>query len=63
MGATAIKHFKQMQLGDIEKTWADTEKLRSVVDYAPQISLEVGIERFVAWLKNHRELLLESVGT
>ncbi|WP_110633575.1 NAD-dependent epimerase/dehydratase family protein [Salinicola salarius] len=62
MGATATKHFKQMQLGDIEKTWADTEKLRSVIHYTPQISLEVGIERFVAWLENHRELLLESVG-
>ncbi|WP_110647303.1 SDR family NAD(P)-dependent oxidoreductase [Salinicola peritrichatus] len=57
----AIRHFKQMQPGDIERTWADTGKLRSAIDYTPRVPLERGIERFVAWLLDYRGLLLDAM--
>ncbi|MEC8916292.1 MAG: NAD-dependent epimerase/dehydratase family protein, partial [Pseudomonadota bacterium] len=63
LGTTATRHFKQMQPGDVERTWADTRKLRSVIDYTPQVSLERGIDRFVAWLLDYRELMLEAMPT
>ncbi|WP_110692092.1 SDR family NAD(P)-dependent oxidoreductase [Salinicola halophyticus] len=61
LGVTATKHFRQMQPGDMERTWADTRKLQSVIHYTPQVSLERGIDRFVDWLLDYRELLLESM--
>ncbi|GHB27078.1 NAD-dependent epimerase/dehydratase family protein [Salinicola rhizosphaerae] len=61
LGIQATKRFRDMQPGDIERTWADTHKLQSMIDFKPQVSLEVGIERFVAWLKDYEGLLLESL--
>ncbi|MCM2973362.1 SDR family NAD(P)-dependent oxidoreductase [Larsenimonas suaedae] len=53
LGVTAHKRFKPMQPGDVERTWADTSALQAVTGYRPQVSLEVGIERFVDWIKRY----------
>jgi UDP-glucuronate 4-epimerase len=61
LGVTATKHFKQMQPGDMERTWADTHKLQSLIHYTPQVTLEQGIDRFVGWLLDYRGLVLDAM--
>lgn len=46
-----IKHLP-MQLGDVERTYADISKAKELVGYEPQISFEEGIQKFVTWYKN-----------
>ncbi len=35
--------------GDLPGTWADTNKARTVLGYAPQVELDAGIAAFVTW--------------
>lgn len=42
-----------MQPGDVDRTYADTSKARSLLGYKPETSFKEGIEKFVSWsLKN-----------
>ncbi len=45
----AIKNFEELQLGDVETTWADTSSLFNWVGYKPKILIEEGIPLFVNW--------------
>jgi UDP-glucuronate 4-epimerase len=38
------------QVGDVRQTWSDTTAAREALGFAPQVSLEEGIGRFVQWL-------------
>ncbi len=49
LGKTAQKVFLPMQPGDVTTTYADVSKLAALTGYAPKVSLEEGIPRFVAW--------------
>lgn len=53
LGKTAVKNMLPMQPGDVEATYADVESLVNDVGYRPSISLEVGIEKFVAWYRDY----------
>lgn len=48
-GKKAIIEFKPMQAGDVRKTWAEVEKLKTSFNYKPGISVESGIKQFVKW--------------
>lgn len=39
------------QPGDVERTWADIAKAERLLGYRPSVSIEEGIQRFVAWFK------------
>lgn len=39
------------RVGDVSRTWADIGAAREALGYAPRTSLQEGICRFVAWLK------------
>ena len=39
------------QTGDVSRTWSDTSAARAALGYAPSVTLEEGIARFVAWLR------------
>ena len=41
-----------MQLGDVDRTYADISKAKTLVGYEPKISFEEGIKKFVDWYKN-----------
>ena len=45
----AIKIFKEIQPGDIEKTYANTSSLFEWVGYKPKVNIENGIKIFVDW--------------
>ncbi|MCK5748589.1 MAG: NAD-dependent epimerase/dehydratase family protein [Oricola sp.] len=52
LGVTAKKEFKGMQSGDVERTWADITKARTVLGFSPTVSLADGLSEFVAWRKS-----------
>lgn len=39
------------QPGDVPRTWASIDRAKKELGYSPAVPLEVGLERFVAWLK------------
>ena len=51
LGKKAIKNYSEMQLGDVYKTSASIEKIKSLVGYQPKTSIEKGIPLFVDWYK------------
>ncbi|MSQ48857.1 MAG: NAD-dependent epimerase [Betaproteobacteria bacterium] len=53
LGRKARIELAPMQPGDVQATYASTEKLRAEIGYAPATSIEVGVERFVAWYRSY----------
>jgi len=51
-GREAEKVYLEMQPGDVVRTYADTDRLESVVGYKPKMEIEEGIARFVSWYKD-----------
>ncbi len=49
LGKKAEMNFLPLQVGDVPETWADITDLTEAVGYVPTTSVEVGVERFVAW--------------
>ncbi|MBE9068811.1 NAD-dependent epimerase [Leptolyngbya cf. ectocarpi LEGE 11479] len=56
LGKTAVKEMMPMQPGDVTATYADVADLSADVGFAPSTPLEVGMEKFVAWYKDHYQL-------
>jgi UDP-glucuronate 4-epimerase len=52
IGMEAIKEFVPMQQGDVEKTWADINELKSLKGYQPKTSIDLGLSKFIIWYKN-----------
>lgn len=42
-----------MQLGDVDKTYADITKAKTLLGYEPKTSFKEGIQKFVEWYKNN----------
>lgn len=53
----AIRDMLPMQPGDVERTWADTSGLEEDFNYKPNIDIQKGINRFVAWYKAYYQLI------
>ena len=49
LGRSARTIMRPMQAGDVSATFADISKLTALTGYRPKVSLEEGLERFVAW--------------
>jgi UDP-glucuronate 4-epimerase len=56
LGRAAIKDFHPLQPGDVLATAADTAALEAWVSFRPDTPLELGLERFAAWLRQHPQL-------
>ena len=44
--------FKPMQLGDVQKTYADIDKSRKMLGFNPKTNIEKGVASFIDWLKD-----------
>jgi UDP-glucuronate 4-epimerase len=53
LGAKARIELAPMQQGDVQATYASTEKLSAEIGYAPATPVEAGVARFVAWYREH----------
>jgi UDP-glucuronate 4-epimerase len=51
LGVPAQKIMRPMQPGDVTSTCADVSKLRTLTGYAPSVTLEEGLPRFVEWYR------------
>jgi UDP-glucuronate 4-epimerase len=49
LGKNATKNFLPMQPGDVPATWADVDDLVKDFGYAPSITIQEGVDRFVKW--------------
>lgn len=56
IGREAVKIMKPMQPGDVTSTYADTSRLHAITGYRPQVALEEGLGRFVAWFRDYHRL-------
>ena len=52
----SIKIFDKMQLGDVEKTYADITYIKELINYEPKTSIKKGIRNFAKWYKNYYNL-------
>ncbi len=52
IGREAVKVFKDMQPGDVPRTFADVSKLKEITGYTPAIPIEEGLPRFVEWYRS-----------
>ena len=50
-GRTLEKTMAPMQPGDVERTWADVTRARTLLGYAPKTSLDEGLARFADWFR------------
>ncbi len=53
IGIKAIKSLTEMQLGDVEITYADSSKFYEWIGFKPETSLTKGINQFIDWFKKY----------
>lgn len=53
IGKPAIKHYLDMQKGDVPATWADASLLQRLTGFRPQTDVREGVKRFVAWYRDY----------
>jgi UDP-glucuronate 4-epimerase len=51
LGRTAVKDMQPMQPGDVTATFANVANLNSLCGYAPKVTIEQGLPRFVQWFQ------------
>ena len=54
LGKSAIKKNLPMQPGDVEKTNADIQKAKNLINYSPKTKYQNGIKIFVEWFLRNR---------
>ena len=50
---SAKKIFLDMQPGDVIRTHADIERLERLVEYKPKVTVEAGVNKLVAWMREY----------
>jgi UDP-glucuronate 4-epimerase len=53
LGRKAELNLLPMQPGDVTATAADVSDTQAALGYAPKVSIEQGVERFVAWYRDY----------
>jgi nucleoside-diphosphate-sugar epimerase len=51
----AIIDYKTADPTDVPATWADVSRAKLELEWEPRVSLEVGVEKSVAWYRSNRE--------
>ena len=52
LGLEAVKNMLPMQPGDVHETSADTQPLSQAIGFAPETSVEQGVQKFVDWYRD-----------
>jgi UDP-glucuronate 4-epimerase len=56
LGKNANVVIESSQPGDVRQTYADISKARQLLGFEPRISIDEGLERFIAWYSGKRGL-------
>jgi UDP-glucuronate 4-epimerase len=57
LGMKAEKRMLPMQEGDVFETYADTTKARTLLQFAPHVSVEEGVDAFIAWYRTYAGII------
>ena len=57
-GKTALIEQLPEQLGDVPRTYADISKATRLLHYAPETSIQTGIEKYVKWLQGGKASMI-----
>ncbi|KZN58223.1 hypothetical protein N473_05640 [Pseudoalteromonas luteoviolacea CPMOR-1] len=52
LGIVAKKNFREMQAGDVYKTYAQTNDLFKATSYVPQVDVKTGVAELVKWYRS-----------
>ena len=55
-GCELITENLPMQPGDVDKTFANIDKAKQLLDYAPETSVREGLKKYVEWYNNNTRL-------
>lgn len=55
LGKKAIRHYMEMQPGDVPATWANASLLQHLTGYRPQTDFKQGVKQFVQWYREFYE--------
>jgi len=53
LGKKAIKEYLPLQPGNVERTYADVTKAVNELGYNPATSIQPGLAKFAAWLRQN----------
>jgi nucleoside-diphosphate-sugar epimerase len=53
LGKKAEREFLPMQPGDVKESFAEIQKSEEKLGFMPTTNIEVGIQKFVEWYKQH----------
>ena len=56
LGKKAKINLMPLQPGEVTETYADIEKSRSMLGYAPKVKIEDGIREFIRWYKQYYKI-------
>jgi UDP-glucuronate 4-epimerase len=54
IGRKAKVEYLPARPGDVRDSQADITRAKSLLDYSPQVSIEDGLSKTVAWFRAHR---------
>lgn len=57
LGKKAKIQFKDIQPGDVKKTYADIEHSKNHLNYNPETTIEEGIPKFIKWYKSYHKIV------
>ena len=57
IGRKAVLEFAEAQPGDVLNTESDSSRLVGEFDFAPRVSLEQGIKRFIEWYNSYYKVV------
>ena len=52
LGREPVIDRQPLQPGDVERTYADIDRAKALLGYAPTTKVEEGIPRFVEWFRS-----------
>jgi nucleoside-diphosphate-sugar epimerase len=55
IGRQAQINYRPAHPADMQANWADISKARQLIGWAPQVNLQEGIAKLVAWYQTERE--------
>jgi UDP-glucuronate 4-epimerase len=58
-GRKAIIHGQPFHIADVRETWADISKAKRLLGWQPEVSLEEGFQRTIAWHNANAEFVRE----
>lgn len=58
LGMQAEKNMMPIQMGDVEKTWADVSNLMNDYQYKPSTTVKTGIKNFIDWYSEYFNIKL-----